>query len=228
MSVGRFKWALGLAAAFLVVAAASWTSWGRQGSGRKPLVVAAPSSEERSTKVATAAKGSLSLVEAMLKPADLPFQEPTTLEHVDVYLEKLLGAPVVVDRAALERSELTLESTVRIDRLNGVRLKTALRLLLEPVGLVARVIPDDHLLLLTDHEGSEDPVDRVLAELKTIHRELHDVQDALDDVYDSVVDEDALDRDEGAPRKAARLRGKVASIRSRLRIRKSKIQDSKD
>ena len=223
MNVGRYKWVVGPTTAFLLLAAASWTSWGRQASSLKDAGDKSPRVERRSTP-----KGSISLVEAMLKPSDLPFQEPTTLEHVEAHLRKLLGAPVVIDRAALERKDLTTESTVHIDRLEGVRLKTALRLLLEPIGLVARVIPDDHILLLTDLEGSEDPNERILAELKAVHRELHDVQNALDDVYDSVVDEDALDRDEAQPHKAAIVRGKVGSIRSRLRNHRSKLPDIKN
>lgn len=206
-----YGWVLPSAAAIGVLAAASWTSWGRQASDRK--AGAPPARIERKADPI----GSTSLVEAMLKPSDLPFQEPTTLAHAAEHLRRLLGAPVVIDPAALDRKDLTTESTVRLDRLKGVRLKTALRLLLEPVGLVARVFPEDHLLLITDPEGSEDPNDRILAELKAIHRELHQMQTDLDDVYASVVDEDALDRDEARPSKASNVRRKVESIRSRLR-----------
>ena len=227
MNSGRFKSVLGVSAALVAVAAASWTTGGRQASGQRPGLgaAAAPIAEARSNLPPVSAKGSISLVEAMLAPSDLPFQEPTTLEHVEAYLRKLLGAPVVIDRAALARKDLTSDSTVRIDRLKGVRLKTALRLLLEPVGLVARVLPDDHLVLLTDHDGSEDPIDRVLAELKTIHRELHDVQDSLDDVYDSVVEEEAKAGDDVKASTATRVRKKVATIRSNLRAPISKMKD---
>src|SRR5262249_26394737 len=66
--------------------------------------------------------------------------------------------------------------------LNGVRLKTGLKLLLDQVRLTYRVVPEDNLLVLTDRDGADDPLNRLLAEMKELHRDVHDVQDALDEV----------------------------------------------
>src|SRR5205814_10017744 len=70
--------------------------------------------------------------------------------------------------------------------LDGVRLKTGLKLLLDQVGLTYHVVIEDNLLILTDREGSEDPLDRIWAELRALHRDLHDVQDAVDDLTELV------------------------------------------
>src|SRR5205823_5802410 len=56
------------------------------------------------------------------------------------------------------------------------------KLLLDQVGLTYRVVAEDNLLVLTDRQGADDPVNRVLSELKELHRDVHDVQDALDEV----------------------------------------------
>ena len=50
------------------------------------------------------------------------------------HLRQALGAPVVLDLAALKRQDLTPESTVRL-QLEGVRLKTGLKLLLDHCGI---------------------------------------------------------------------------------------------
>jgi hypothetical protein len=169
----------GLAALGVVVGTAGW-GLRAQAPARRPEP-AAPKAQPRAVP-----KGSIAAIEAMLRPASLPFQGPTTLETVAAHLRTILGVPVVLDRAALERRELTPESTVTIEKLDGVRLRTALRLLLEPVGLVARVLPEDNIVLITDAAGSDDPLDRVLAELRVLHREVHDLQDTVDDLYDEI------------------------------------------
>jgi hypothetical protein len=55
------------------------------------------------------------------------------------------------------------------------------------------LIAEDNLLLLTDSTGSSDPVDRVLTEVKALHRDVHDLQDAVDDILESL----GLDGDPG-------------------------------
>ena len=92
-----------------------------------------------------------------------------------------LGLPVVLDLAALERLDITPDDTVKLE-LEGVRLKTGLKLLLDQVGLTYKVIAEDNLLILTDKQGSEDPIERVMAEIHEIHRDIHDIQDALEEV----------------------------------------------
>ncbi len=45
-----------------------------------------------------------------------------------------------------------------------------------------RVVPEDNLLIITDKEGSEDPAELIWAELRALHRDLHEVQDSIDDL----------------------------------------------
>jgi hypothetical protein len=89
----------------------------------------------------------------------------------------------VLDLAALDRKSVEPDSTVQLE-LEGVRLKTGLKLLLDQVGLTYRVVAEDNLMIITDQEGSEDPADRIWAELRALHRDLHAVQDAVDDLGD--------------------------------------------
>jgi hypothetical protein len=127
------------------------------------------------------AAGSIS--DALVKPYHFRFGRPASLTDVARRLSADLGAPVVLDLAALGRLDLKPEDTVKLE-LQGVRLKTGLKLLLDQVGLTYRFVPEDNLLILTDKEGSEDPIDRVMAELHELHRDVHDIQDSLDEVRD--------------------------------------------
>ncbi|HWE38969.1 MAG TPA: hypothetical protein VG406_20645 [Isosphaeraceae bacterium] len=174
----------GVAALVAVGIAAGTAGWGlrAQGPSRRPE----PATGNAQAKAKAVPKGSIAAIEAMLRPAALPFQEPTPLDEVAAHLRTILGVPVVLDRAALDRRELTPESTVTIEKLDGVRLRTALRLLLEPVGLVARVLPEDNIVLITDAAGSDDPIDHVLAELRRLHDDVHTLQDTVDDLYDEI------------------------------------------
>lgn len=175
----RWRVVAGIAALVVAVGTAGW-GLRAQVSPRRPGLAASP------PQARAVPKGSVAAIEAMLRPATLPFQDPTPLVDVVAHLKTILGVPVVLDRAALDRNELTPDSTVSLERLDGVRLRTALKLLLEPVGLRAHVLAEDNIVLITDAAGSDDPTDRVLAELKALHKEMHDLQDAVDDVYDEI------------------------------------------
>ena len=134
-----------------------------------------------------------SVQDALNRPFNFPFAKPTPLEEVAAHLGKQLNAPVAIDRAAIERLELKLDDPVQL-QLEGVRLKTGLKLLLDQLDLTFQVIPEDNLLIITDAQGSEQPFDRILTEIKSLHRELHDVQDAVDDLRDAI----GLNGDPGA------------------------------
>lgn len=123
------------------------------------------------------------LQEALLRPYRFPFARPTSLEQVCAHLRETLRGAVVLDLAALDRKSVEPDSTVQLE-LEGVRLKTGLKLLLDQVGLTYRVVAEDNLMIITDQEGSEDPADRIWAELRALHRDLHAVQDAVDDLGD--------------------------------------------
>ena len=119
--------------------------------------------------------------DVLLRPYRFSFSRPTSLTDVCTHLEQSLKVPVVLDLAALGRQDVEPEDTVQLE-LDGARLKTGLKLLLDQVNLTYHVVTEDNLLVITDREGSEDPLDRVWSELHALHRDLHDVQDAIDDL----------------------------------------------
>ena len=64
--------------------------------------------------------------------------------------------------------------------------------LLDQVGLTFQVVPEDNLLILTDSPGSADLIDRVLTEIKALHHDVHDLQDAIDEITAALMpDEEA-------------------------------------
>ncbi len=126
-----------------------------------------------------------SIQDALRQPFDFSFDKPTTLEAAAKVLSEGLGHQVVIDRAALDRSGLKLDDEVEL-RLKGVRLKTGLRLLLDQLDLTYRVEDDDNLLVITDAVGASDPLHEVLSELKSLHRDIHDLQDAVDGMQEAM------------------------------------------
>ncbi len=134
-----------------------------------------------------------SVQDALLKPYAFRFGRPTPLTEVVQRLTQDLGLPVVLDLAALDRLDIKPDDAVKLE-LQGVRLKTGLKLLLDQVGLTYKVVAEDNLLILTDKQGSEDPIERVMAEIHELHRDIHDIQDALDELRES----NGLSGEEGA------------------------------
>ncbi len=163
---------LGLAVAGLVSLRAQS---GTQGA------VADPAHSPREPSGANPRTQSASIQESLLKPFAFRFARPTPLADVVQMLNRELGSPVVLDRAALDRLDVKPDDTVQLE-LHGVRLKTGLKLLLDQLGLTYKVVAEDNLLILTDRQGSEDPIERVMAEVHELHRDIHDIQDALDEV----------------------------------------------
>jgi len=125
--------------------------------------------------------GAATLQEALLRSYSFPFARPTPLAQVCIHLRQTLKAPVVIDLAALDRQNVEPEDPVQLE-LEGVRLKTGLKLLLDQVGLTYRIEAEDNLMVITDHEGSQDPGERVWAELRALHRDVHDLQDSMDEL----------------------------------------------
>lgn len=187
--------AIGLAASGRI---ASWAQEGGRRDPRDPAQAARPEPADSPFRVpegardpaatprrhaATTAAGSIQ--DALLRPFSFPFDRPTALAQVCLHLKQTLGVPVVLDLAALDRQEIDPDDTVQL-QLDGVRLKTGLKLLLDQVGLTYHVVPEDNLLIITDKEGSDDPLDRVWTELRSLHRDIHHVQEALDNLSESV------------------------------------------
>jgi hypothetical protein len=129
--------------------------------------------------------GATTVQDVLLRPFHFSFARPTSLAQVCIQLKESLGVPVVLDIAALGRQDVDPDDTVQLE-LDGVRLKTGLKLLLDQVGLTYHVVPEDNLLIITDREGSDDPLDRIWTELRTLHRDLHEVQDAVDELTDAL------------------------------------------
>jgi hypothetical protein len=128
----------------------------------------------------TASPGS-ALQVALLRPFHFPFARPTPLFQVCAHLKQTLKAEVVLDLAALGRQDVEPDDPVQLE-LDGVRLKTGLKLLLDQVGLTYHVVSEDNLMIITDLEGADDPADRILSELKALHRDLHSLQDDVDEL----------------------------------------------
>jgi hypothetical protein len=155
---------------------------GRQSEKPRDGEQLAPGGERRAAQAESrGGSGAATLQDALLRPFDFPFAHPTPLAQVCIHLKQTLKAPVVMDLAALDRQNVEPEAPVQLE-LEGVRLKTGLKLLLDQVGLTYRIEAEDNLMVITDHEGSQDPGERIWAEIRALHRDLHDVQDSLDEL----------------------------------------------
>ena len=64
-----------------------------------------------------------------------------------------------------------------------------MKLLLDQLGLTYRIVAEDNLMIITDAEGSDDPNSRIVSELRALHRDLHELQDAVDELRDYLGDE---------------------------------------
>jgi hypothetical protein len=155
-----------------------------------------PMEGRQAAAAARSGSNSATLQDALLRPYHFPFSKPTPLSQVCAHLKETLKAAVVLDLAALARQDVEPEDPVQLE-LEGVRLKTGLKLLLDQVGLTYQVIAEDNLMIITDREGSEDPSDRIYSELRALHRDLHALQDDVEELRDYLGD----DRDGGHVRK---------------------------
>src|SRR4051794_29463481 len=120
MTRPRAGLAIALMMAALLLGTTRWTTCAQEVSrpAREGPTVAGPRPE------------SLPVQLALLRPYPLPFANDTSLDDVVTHLRQTLKAPVVLDLAALKRKELTPAATVRL-QLDGVRLQTGLKLLLD-------------------------------------------------------------------------------------------------
>mgnify|MGYP001024567594 CR=1 FL=1 len=141
-----------------------------------------------------AGKAAASLQDALHQPYIFAFGKPTPLSEVARRLTADLGGQVVLDLAALDRLDLRPDDAVELE-LKGARLKTGLKLLLDQVELTYRLVPEDNLLILTDVEGAEEPLDKVWTELNHLHRDIHDVQLMVEFLYERSGAETGTPRD---------------------------------
>jgi hypothetical protein len=167
---------------------------GRQEAPAQVRIV--PDENPATTAAAFPATGSASIQDALLRPYHFQFSKPTPLSQVCAHLKESLKAAVVLDLAALGRQDVEPDDPIQLE-LDGVRLKTGLKLLLDQVGLTYRVVAEDNLMIITDREGSDDQSDRIWSELRALHRDLHELQDDVDELRDYLGD----DREGGRVRK---------------------------
>jgi hypothetical protein len=155
-----------------------------QGLAASPTAVDAPQLSELPADVAAKARSAhISIQDALLRPFSFEFRKPTPLDEVARRLAASLGSKVVLDRAALQRSGVKGTSNVELE-LDGVRLATGLRLLLDQVELTYRIVPEDDLLVITDRLGSDDPIDRIASDLSALHEEVHALQASVNEILD--------------------------------------------
>jgi hypothetical protein len=120
----------------------------------------------------------------------VPFAQETPLHGVAAHLAQSLQVRVVLDPAAMARLALLPEDPIQLDIEGEVRLRTALPLLLDQLGLTYHFVPEDRLLVLTDAHGAGDPWRQVLDELRDLHRDVHDLQDAVEEIYQALAPPD--------------------------------------
>jgi hypothetical protein len=98
------------------------------------------------------------ILEKLDQPVPMPYANDTPLEDVLKYIKQATqgpndsGIPIYVDPLGLQEADKTMTSTVNID-LEGVPLKTTLRLLLKQLGLTFTV--KDGFLMITSQESED-------------------------------------------------------------------------
>jgi RNA polymerase sigma factor (sigma-70 family) len=103
---------------------------------------------------------SRAILEKLEKPISMSFANETPLEDVLKYIKSATqsrndtGIPIYVDPVGLNEAEKTMTSPVQLD-LEGVPLKTTLRLLLKQLGLTYWV--KDGLLMITSESSEDSP-----------------------------------------------------------------------
>jgi hypothetical protein len=109
------------------------------------------------------------ILKALEEPIPMPFAKETTLDFVLKYIKKRAAEkpgrppiPIYLDPKGLEQVERSLNSTVMID-LEGVPLKTSLRLLLKQLGLAYCV--RDGVLIISSVVGVREELAEAAREL---------------------------------------------------------------
>ncbi|MEW4567161.1 hypothetical protein AB1L88_04775 [Tautonia sp. JC769] len=101
-------------------------------------------------------EASAAVANVLEEPLDLDFGEETPLSEVLEFVRDATvsprfpeGVPIVVDELGLKMVERSLGSTTRLT-LEGVPLKTTLRLLLDQIDLIYWLHPDGYLVVTAD------------------------------------------------------------------------------
>jgi hypothetical protein len=113
------------------------------------------------TSSSAIASANARILETLDQPVPMQFPSETPLEDVLKHVQTASrgldgrGIPIYVDPIGLQEAERSMTSTVAID-LEGVPLKTTLRLCLKQLGLMYNI--RDGLLLITSEESAVTPV----------------------------------------------------------------------
>jgi hypothetical protein len=124
-------------------------------------VLAAAEAEEPNPK-------NLALLKELDEPWEMAFSKPTPLQEVLKYIKTTIKKsgrpplPIYIDPKALSEEGMTLESPVVID-LEGVPLKTALRLVLKQLGLAYCV--RDGVVVISSPDGIREELTEAASEL---------------------------------------------------------------
>ncbi len=103
-----------------------------------------------------------SILQKLEEPISMQFQNETPLEDVLKYIKNATqgpndsGIPIYVDPVGLQEADKTLQNTVQLD-LEGVPLKTTLRLLLKQLALTYTV--KDGMLTITSESSNDQPTE---------------------------------------------------------------------
>ncbi|MDR3637414.1 MAG: hypothetical protein P4L84_26655, partial [Isosphaeraceae bacterium] len=103
-----------------------------------------------------------SIIAKLDEPISMSFANETPLEDVLKYIKSATqgpndsGIPIYVDPVGLQEAEKTMQSPVQLD-LEGVPLKTTLRLLLKQLGLTYTV--KDGMLTITSESSDDQPTE---------------------------------------------------------------------
>ncbi|MGP0064789.1 MAG: hypothetical protein ACLQGP_14470 [Isosphaeraceae bacterium] len=109
------------------------------------------------------------ILKALEEPVPMPFAKETTLDFVVKYIKKRTSEksgrtpiPIYIDPLGLQQAERSMNSTVTME-LEGVPLKTTLRLLLKQLGLAYCV--RDGLLIISSVQGVREELAEAAREL---------------------------------------------------------------
>ncbi|WP_145274516.1 hypothetical protein [Tautonia plasticadhaerens] len=124
------------------------------------------------------------------RPITMPFDSDTPLGDALEYIRQATaeaeggmeqGIPIYVDEIGLQDAEQSLQSPIRIS-LEGIPLKTTLRLMLDQLDLVYEVLPEG-LLLITSKESENsaaDPMLLLLDEVRALRAEVRELKGLIE------------------------------------------------
>lgn len=123
------------------------------------------------------------------RPISIPFDTDTPLGDALEYVRQATanveggmegGIPIYADEIGLQDAEQSLQSPIRMN-LDGVPLKTTLRLMLEQLDLVYEILPEGLLVVTSKQSRSSyiDPTLLLLDEVRALRAEVEGLKDLI-------------------------------------------------